>query len=95
MCASFLIEFIDAGDCNELENLINKERRLSGRSNLHCDPNMRWVAYKHLDDADEAVAVGKKLKSPCNLHSWLVKFPCCFTSDFSNNECMWNKAIVS
>ena len=39
--------------CNELENLVNKERRKNGLRALHCDPNMRWVAYRHLDDAEE------------------------------------------
>merc|ERR1711936_288286 len=51
---------------------------------------MRWVANRHLDDEQEAASNGWKRDSKCNPHSWLVKYPCCY-SDRSDGECMWNK----
>merc|ERR1739841_237034 len=42
-----------SGGCNDLEELINRERRSDGLSSLHCDPHMRWVANNHLFDAEE------------------------------------------
>ena len=80
--------------CNELENLVNKERRKNGLRALHCDPNMRWVAYRHLDDAEEGAANNLAWGSECNQHSWLVKNPCCYKGDHSNMECMHNKPLV-
>ena len=80
--------------CNELENLVNKERRKNGLRALHCDPNMRWVAYRHLDDAEEGAAKNLAWGSECNLHSWLVKNPCCYKGDHSNMECMQKKPLV-
>jgi len=77
--------------CNELENLVNKERGKIGLRPYHCDANMRWVANQHLDDADEGAAENLAWGDECNLHSWLVKYPCCYTDDFSNPECSWDK----
>jgi len=84
-----------SGECNELEDLVNKERRGSGLRPLHCDPHMRWVANRHIDDAIEGAK--KNLAWPkergCNAHSWLVKFPCCYTGDHDNPDCMWDKPL--
>ena len=38
------------GSCNELEKLINVERRRYGYEELKCDLNMRWVANKHVEN---------------------------------------------
>ena len=38
------------GSCNELEKLINTERRRYGYEELKCDLNMRWVANKHVEN---------------------------------------------
>ena len=38
------------GSCNELEELINSERRRYGYEELKCDLNMRWVANKHVEN---------------------------------------------
>jgi len=80
-----------SGDCNDLEELINRERRSDGLRPLHCDANMRWVAYKHIEDAGEGAKENLAWGDECNLHSWLVKSPCCYTSDHNNAECMWDK----
>merc|ERR1712110_925119 len=81
------------GKCNDLEALVNRERGSSGLRPLHCDANMRWVAYQHLDDADEGAQQNLAWGDECNLHSWLVKFPCCYTSDHANGKCVWNKPL--
>ena len=78
-----------------MEALVNRERASSGLSALHCDANMRWVAYKHLDDADEGAKQNLAWGDECNLHSWLVKSACCYTRDHANSECMWSKPFVS
>ena len=36
------------GACNQLENLINDERRKYGYPPLKCDLNMGWVANQHI-----------------------------------------------
>ena len=36
------------GACNQLENLINDERRKYGSPPLKCDLNMGWVANQHI-----------------------------------------------
>jgi len=95
--AILISSFLEAsGECNELEDLVNKERRGSGLRPLHCDPHMRWTANRHLDDAIEGAK--KNLAWPeergCNAHSWLVKFPCCYTGDHENPDCMWDKPLV-
>ena len=92
---SFPLDFQSLGKCNDLEALVNNERRNAGLRPLHCDANMRWVAYKHLDDADEGAKQNLAWGDECNLHSWLVKSPCCYTSDHENAECMWGKPYVS
>ena len=56
---------------------------------------MRMVAYSHLDDADEAAKKNLAWQDECNIYSWLVKFPCCYTGDGENAECMWKKPFVS
>ena len=38
------------GPCNDLETEINKERARNGLGPLKCDPNMRWVANKHVEN---------------------------------------------
>ena len=83
------------GKCNKLEELVNKERRRSGLHSLHCDANMRWVANKHLEDAEEGAKKNLAWPSECNAHSWLVKSPCCYTGDHKAPECMWKKPYVS
>ena len=92
---SFLLDSQFLGKCNDLEALVNRERASSGLSALHCDANMRWVAYRHLDDADEGAKQNLAWGDECNLHSWLVKSACCYTSDHENAKCMWSKPFVS
>merc|ERR1712066_446546 len=77
------------GKCNDLEALVNRERGSSGLRPLHCDANMRWVAYQHLDDADEGAQQNLAWGDECNLHSWLVKFPCCYTSHQPVERIIW------
>jgi len=94
--AILISSFLEAsGECNELEDLVNKERRGGGLRPLHCDASMRWVAGKHLEDAVEGAK--KNLAWPkergCNGHSWLVKFPCCYTNDHENPDCMQAKPL--
>ena len=51
---------------------------------------MRYVAYKHVtNQIDNNFQSGA-----CNLHSWAGEYSCCFTSDFRNNKCMWDKPQV-
>jgi len=86
------------GECTSLEKLVNKERQRGGLAPLHCDPHMRWVAERHLDDADEAVK--KNIAFPkergCKAHSWLttvgglLKSACCY---HENYDCMWKKPL--
>jgi len=76
-----------SSDCNDLETLINKERKSYGLRSLGCDKGMRYVAYKHVtNQIDNSFQTGT-----CNLHSWAGDLSCCFTSDFRNNKCMWDK----
>merc|ERR1712126_226767 len=75
-------------DCNDLEWLINEERKRHGLRSLGCDEGMRYVAYMHATNQIDNNFGGN---STCNLHSWAGDRSCCFTSDFSNNNCMWNK----
>merc|ERR1719220_3332182 len=85
-----------ANDCNELEDLVNEERGRNGLPALHSDPNMRWVAYRHLEDREEAEAknIAWPKERDCNTaHSWLVKSPCCYTDDHKNPKCMWDKPL--
>jgi len=80
-----------SSDCNDLETLINKERKKYGLRSLGCDKGMRYVAYKHvINQIDNRFQFGT-----CNLHSWAGDLSCCFTSDFRNNKCMWDKPKVS
>jgi len=80
--------------CNELENLVNKERRKNGLRALHCDPNMRWVARKHIVDQEQGAPKNWwPTVSECSLHSWFVKNPCCYKRDHSNMQCMHNKPL--
>merc|ERR1712123_95594 len=64
-----------SSDCNDLETLINKERKRSGLASLGCDKGMRYVAYKHVTNQ-----IDNNFQSGA-----------CFTSDFRNNKCMWDK----
>ena len=80
--------------CNELENLVNKERKKRGLRALHCDASMRWVAGKHLEDQEQGAAKNLALGPECNVHSWLVMSPCCYKRDHSNMQCMHNKPLV-
>ena len=80
--------------CNELENLVNKERRKNGLRALHCDPNMRWVARKHIVDQEQGAPKNWPMGSECSLHSWFVRNPCCYKRDHSNMQCMHNKPLV-
>ena len=80
--------------CNELENLVNKERKKRGLRALHCDASMRWVAGKHLEDQEQGAAKNLALGPECNVHSWLVMSPCCYNDDHSNMQCMHNKPLV-
>jgi len=79
--------------CNELENLVNKERKKAGLRALHCDASMRWVAGKHLEDQEQGAAKNLALGPECNVHSWLVMSPCCYNDDHSNMQCMHNKPL--
>ena len=92
---SLFLGFHFLDECNDLEELLNREREGSGVRPLHCDAIMRMVAYSHLDDADEAAKKNLAWQDECNIQSWLVKFPCCYTGDGENAECMWNKPYVS
>ena len=86
-CLSFQ-SAIKEGCKNELENLINEERNSQGLPSLTCDQGMRYVAYQHaINQVDNNFQAG----GGCNLHSWAGDRQCCFTSDFSNSECMWRK----
>merc|ERR1712183_1366 len=79
------------GKCNDLEALVNRERGRSGLSPLYCDAHMRWVANRHINDEAEAAQQNLAWGDECNGHSWLVKFPCCYTGDHENAKCMWGK----
>ena len=80
-----------SSDCNDLETIINKERKKYGLRSLGCDKGMRYVAYRHVtNQIDNGFQSGS-----CNLHSWAGDLSCCFTSDFRNNKCMWDKPKVS
>ena len=88
-------------ECNELEKLINAERAKGGKPPYICDPHLRFVAEKHLDNYDEAVKRNIDTKSGSG-HDWWVGQrkvreygykPCRFSDD--NPECMWNKPYVS
>ena len=76
-------------------HLVNQERKRKGLILLRCDVNMRRVADKHLEDAEEAASRELKRGRGCNEHSWMVNFPCCYKSDHSNKGCMWKKPFVS
>ena len=32
---------------------------------------------------------GGNFNGACNLHSWNIEQPCCYTSDHKNSKCMW------
>merc|ERR1719348_727595 len=49
---------------------------------------MRYVAYKHVTNQMDNNFLSS---DNCNLHSWAGDLSCCFTRDFSNNKCMWDK----
>ena len=51
------------GSCNELEKLINAERRRYGYEELKCDLNMRWVANKHVENQLEEGYTGFEVTS--------------------------------
>ena len=89
-------------DCNDLEALVNQERRRYGLQPLLCDQHMRWLSGQHIKDAEDAgykgfVLIGgefyKDTPEGCNLHSWYTKFPCCRSS--RDTECGKNHAKVS
>jgi len=85
-------------DCNDLEALVNQERRNKGLEPLLCDQHMRWLSRQHIKDAEDAGYKGFVLKGGeyhldtpkgCNLHSWYSKYPCCYPKD---SECGYNHA---
>ena len=156
MSSEYEVFQVPAHECNELEAMVNEERRRSGLStDLACDGHLRFVAAQHAYDAKKHEAegggssyhtlgkhvgtfyslslgtVGWNKKSPsvqswseilalhhvsswwypskeakpveplpitlnsvtgpgCDLHSWALKFPCCFNSEKSPS-CMWDK----
>ena len=60
------------GSCNELEKLINAERRRYGYEELKCDLNMRWVANKHVENQLEEGYTGFEVTTiQSKLHSKL------------------------
>ena len=85
----------DYWKCNQLEQKINDERRRKGFSPLKCDPHMRWTAGEHIKNAEEAGYNGfNHWDNSCNLHSWFGDYQCCYRSDHSNANCMWDKPYV-
>jgi len=83
------------GPCNDLETEINKERARNGLGPLKCDPNMRWVANKHVENQlDNGYTDGQEFPNGCNGHSWLGAVSCCFSiSSEATWPCMWNKPL--
>merc|ERR1711997_694607 len=70
---------------------INYERARRGKQPFVCDSNLVYIAAQHTISLHEN---GKYPGSGCNGHSWYGHRKgrdCCYRSDHSNAECMWNK----
>jgi len=84
----------------ELCELINAYRIEEGLPAIPLSKSLFEVAEAHLVDFAFAQANGGlSTDDSCNLHSWFEPAEsnaygyadCCFPSNFSNNDCMWNK----
>jgi uncharacterized protein YkwD len=74
----------------QLHELINKSRVENGLSRVFLSPSLSQVAELHSID----LSLNKPFDDRCNPHSWSAEGDwqeCCYTSDHSNAECMWNK----
>merc|ERR1739838_536718 len=81
-------------DCNsEAQSQINEINRIRGFVNkVECEQNLVWLAWKHTKDQIDWESQGGGYDDTCNLHSWNTtpEHRCCYPSDHSNAECMWN-----
>ena len=77
---------------------MNAERAKGGLRPYICDVHLRFVAEKHLENADIAMARNIDTATGGNGHDWWVGRgqlygPCRYSS--ANRECMWDKPYVS
>jgi len=78
----------------DMVNQINRYRGLK----VTCDGTLAYLAYQHTIDQQahyDSGSNGQTLYNDnCNVHSWKgynsKKGSCCFTSSFTNNQCMWD-----
>ena len=76
----------------KLYDLINQYRTLNGLGKIPLSVKLTEVAKAHSLDLDKNFDVGQG--NICNMHSWSGKvkgFPCCYTDDHKDPQCMWDK----
>lgn len=74
----------------ELADIVNAYRQSKGLEAVPLSANLSYVARTHARD----LAENHPHSDRCNLHSWSDAGnwgECCYTSDHSKAECMWEK----
>jgi hypothetical protein len=74
----------------ELYELLSSKRKAAGLTKIKLSASLSEVAALHVHD----LMVNKPFDDKCNPHSWSDEGRwdgCCYTSDHSKPECMWNK----
>jgi len=98
LLACFVLK-VNAKDCldpysQDLIDEVNKYRSVK----VTCDHDLAYMAELHSDEQQkwyDSHSNGETLyTSQCNKHSWRFynAFKCCYPSDHSNAQCMWNTA---